>query len=123
MESWVLRHYLQLAIFNGILLLLVLLRSAGYFEPYLPITINLIYIVSLILSIFLLGMKSRGAYILALVFWLSSAVLRIINIEVWAERSAVYSFEALVTGFLLMLFQIVNLPKDFLGKLNFIFKK
>lgn len=119
LQDWILRHYLQLAIFNGILVLLVLLRSAGYFEPYLPITINLIYIVSLILSIFLLGMKSKGAYILALGFWFSAAILRIINIEVWAERAAVYSYEALVLGFLLMLFPRFNLLKDFISKLIF----
>lgn len=119
LQDWILKHYLQLAIFNGILVLLVLLRSAGYFEPYLPITINLIYIVSLILSIFLLGMKSKGAYILALGFWFSAAILRIINIEVWAERAAVYSYEALVIGFLLMLFPRFNLLKGFIGKLIF----
>ena len=119
LQDWILEHYLQLAIFNGVLVLLVLLRSAGYFEPYLPITINLIYIVSLILSIFLLGMKSKGAYILALGFWFSAAVLRIINIEVWAERAAVYSYEALVVGFLLMFFPRFNFLKDFINKLIF----
>lgn len=109
LQEWIIGHYLQLAIFNGVLILLVLLRSAGYFEPYFPITINLIYIISLALSIILLGMKSKGAFILALVFWVLAGFLRIVNIEVWAQRAAVYSYEALVIGLVLMVFERITL--------------
>lgn len=123
LETWILKHYLQLAIFNGVLILLVLLRSAGYFEPYLPITINFIFLVSLILSIFLLGMKSRGAFTLSLLFWLSAAILRIVNVEVWAERSALYSYEAFVAGLLLTFFQGFNVTKKLSAKPRFPFDK
>lgn len=109
LQEWIIDHYLQLAVFNGILILLVLLRSASYFEPYFPITINLIYVISLTLSIVLLGMRSKGAFILALVFWVLAGFLRVVNIEVWGQRSAIYSYEALVIGLVLMVFERIEL--------------
>lgn len=105
LQNWVEVHYFQLALSNVILVILLLLRSAGYFEPYFGITINFIFVVALILSIFILGTRSRGAFTIALVFWLFAAFLKLAKIDVWAERNAIYSFQALVVGVVLLVWE------------------
>lgn len=107
-RKWIVTHQFQLALFNGFLMLMILLRSAGYFAPFVPITINLIFASALILSVFLLGTNSRGAVSVALIFWVFAFLLRILNIEVWAERAAVYSFEALSLSILLFIVEEVT---------------
>ncbi len=105
LQNWVELHYFQLALFNVVLVILLLLRSAGYFEPYFGITINSIFLIALILSIFILGTRSRGAFAVALTFWLFAAVLKLAKIDVWAERNAIYSFQALVIGVILLFWE------------------
>lgn len=105
LQIWVEVHYFQLAVFNVILMILLLLRSAGYFDPFFNITINSIFFIALVLSIFLLGTRSRGAFAVALTFWLFAAVLKLAKIDVWAERNAIYSFQALVVGIVLLVWE------------------
>lgn len=105
LQNWVELHYFQLAIFNVVLVILLLLRSAGYFEPFFGITINSIFFMALVLSIFLLGTRSRGAFTVALIFWLFAAILKLAKIDVWAERTAIYSFQALVVGVVLLIWE------------------
>lgn len=105
LQSWVELHYFQLALFNVVLVVLLLLRSAGYFEPFFGITINSIFLIALVLSIFLLGTRSRGAFAVALIFWLFATLLKLVKIDVWAERNAIYSFQSLVVGVLLLVWE------------------
>lgn len=105
LRLWIAKHYLQLALFNIILIVLVLLRSAGYFEPFFPITINVIFVFSLLLSVLLLGTNVRSAIVVAFVFWILAALFRILNINVWAERAAIYSYEALFVATILLLYK------------------
>lgn len=105
LRNWVELHYFQLALFNVVLVILLLLRSAGYFEPFFGITINSIFLIALILSIFILGTRSRAAFAVALIFWLFAAVLKLAKIDVWAERNAIYSFQGLVIGVLLLIWE------------------
>lgn len=107
-RKWIVTHQFQLALFNGFLMLMILLRSAGYFAPFVPITINLIFASALVLSVFLLGTNSMGAVGVALIFWGFASLLRILGIEVWADRAAVYSFEALSLGILLFVIEEVK---------------
>ena len=111
LKAWINSHYLQLAVFNIYLIILVLLRSAGYFEPYLPITINLIFMSSLILSVFLLNLSTRASVILAVFFWVLAAIFRILNIEVWAERAALYSYESLILSIFILMQKYLSTPK------------
>jgi len=111
LKAWINSHYLQLAVFNIYLIILVLLRSAGYFEPYLPITINLIFMSSLILSVFLLNLSTRASVILAVFFWALAAIFRILNIEVWAERAALYSYESLILSIFILMQKYLSTPK------------
>lgn len=102
-KTWVADHYFNLIIFHGLVLLLFLLRSAGYFNPFLPISVNFIVLTSLVLSVFILGARSRAIFIIALAFWLFAGLIRIMQIEVWAERTAIYAYESLVLGVILLL--------------------
>lgn len=104
-KSWIVKNQFQLTIFNVFLILLVLLRSAGYFQPFIELTINIIFLSALIVSTFLLDAKSRAFFAIAVIFWIIAAVLKIINIQVWAERAALYSFESLTLGILLSIFE------------------
>lgn len=107
-QIWVSGHYLQLAIFNVFLLILVLLRSAGYFEPYLALTINLITLISLIFIVVLFNSKSGFMFFVAAIFWIGSAFLRILGIEVWAERTAIYTVQAILLGIVLLVFENIK---------------
>lgn len=108
-KLWVQSHYFKIALFNIILILLVLLRSAGYFEPLFPLSINLIVFFSLILAILLLSAGSKSMFIVSLIFWLIATLFKIVNINVWAERAALYSYQALVIGMALVILKDKNL--------------
>src|SRR5688500_5427058 len=69
-QIWIENKYFKIALVNIILLMLVLLRSAGYFEPFFTISINFIVFCALILSITLLGLGSRFIFLVALIFWI-----------------------------------------------------
>lgn len=114
LKGWTATHYLNLALFNLILMILVLLRSAGYFDPYFPITIHAIILITLILLVFLLGVNSKFLFVLTCVLWIFVAFLKLVGIDVWAERTSVYAFEALLLGVTLFLFEniVSNLFKD-----------
>lgn len=103
--KWSKVHILGLFIFNFILMFLILLHSAGYFAPYFPITINVIVLISLIMAVFLLGIRSKTIFGFALTFWVFTAFLRVLSVNIWAERSAIYVFQALIIGVVLLFFE------------------
>lgn len=102
LKIWINAHIFPLLILNIYLVLLVLLRSAGYFEPYLSISINFIFVTSLLLTVFILNLSSKGSFIISLIFWTLSFILYYANILVWAERAGVYTYESLVLGVVLV---------------------
>ena len=107
-NRWAKRKFLQISVFNLVIILLFLLRSAGYFDPYFLISVNLIVTVALILAIPLLGANSRTMFVVSLVFWLFVGFLRVLNLDVWAERTAVYTYEALVIGVVLLIYEEIK---------------
>lgn len=110
-RRWSLDHLPGLFIFNIFLMLEMLLYTAGYFSPFFSITINLIVLTSLILSIFILGVRSKVAFMIAIFFWCFAGILQILQISVWAERTTIYAYEALVVGIILLIFESRNLIK------------
>lgn len=105
LQFWTQERITGLFLFNIILGLLLLLHSAGYFAPFLLLTINLIAIISLILSIVLLRVSSRVIFSIAIFFWIFTALLKIVQVDIWAERSAIYAFESLTIGVGLMIIE------------------
>lgn len=104
-KNWGEAHLLGLFLFNLIIMILVLLRSAGYFAPFFPITINFTVLFALILTVVLLGFKSKELFLVALLLWVFTGALRVVNVQVWAERSAVYVFEALIVGMIVFIIE------------------
>lgn len=104
-KKWVVDNNFRLIIFNIIIVFLFLLRSAGYFQPYFPISVNFIVIFALVLSFFLLGTRSRTVFVITLVFWIFAAMLQLLQINVWSERTGIYAFESMVFGVLLFLYE------------------
>lgn len=94
-------------IFNIALMFVFLLRSAGYFSPYLPISVNMIVVFALILSVVLLKANYKTMFITAMVFWIFAGLLGILKINVWAERTAIYVFESLVLGVILLTWETI----------------
>ncbi len=94
--------------FNLILMILVLLYSAGYFAPYFPITINIIFFISLVLSIFLFKANSQVIFLIAITFLLFGMCLRFLGINIWAERTLIYTYQALCIGVVLVIFETVT---------------
>ena len=94
-------------LFNITLMSAFLLRSAGYLSPYLLISVNMIVILALILSVFLLKANYKTMFITALFFWIFAGLLATLKINVWAERTTVYVFESLVLGVILLTWEII----------------
>lgn len=120
-KNWAQEHLLGLFIFNSILMLLVLLHNAGYFHPFFLISVNFIAISGLVLSVFLLGANSRAMFLTTLVFWLLAGFFKITFVDIWAERSALYAFNAFVIG--VVIFFLEMLPENIRRFLNIFRKK
>ncbi len=103
--SWSRENFLGLVVFNILIMSLVMLRSAGYFAPYLYITINSIVILGLVIVSAVLRASSKAVFFIALLFLGFSCFLRILRVDIWAERSSIYAFDALIIGFILLLFE------------------
>ncbi len=99
--------------FNIILMTLILMRSADYFKPFFPLSIHIIVLICFIISIPLLGVRDKTLFFISLVLWFSACFLKVIKIDVWAERTVVYSFEALFIGMILLLISNFKLPYKF----------
>lgn len=112
LKGWAEERILGVFVFTNVLFLLVLLYSAGYFAPYLPLTINIIVVIAIILSIILLQLHSKFIFSLAIFFWLLTSIFMVFDIDVWAERAAIYAFEALVIGIILLIIEINILAKN-----------
>src|SRR5687768_15704687 len=104
-RNWVKEHYFQLSIFNMILVMLLLLRSAGYFEPYLALSINLIVFIALIGMVTLFGARVKTLTIVTIFFWVFAGILKVLGVDIWAERTAIYAFEALLITVVLLIFE------------------
>ncbi len=111
-RDWTKKHYFQLAVFNIFLLSLFLLRSAGYFHPFFVISVNLIVFSALIASIILLNVRNKAMFLLALFFWLFAAFLKVLKIDPWAERTAVYAYQALLIAVLLLFLESINIFRN-----------
>lgn len=107
-QNWVNTRYFQLSIFNIFVLILVLLRSAGYFEPFFLITINTIVLLGLVMAVFLLGVRSKLMFSVALVFWIFASLMKTLKIDVWAERTSIYFFQALIIGVALLVIESID---------------
>ena len=116
-QNWVRTRYFQLSLFNILILILFILRSAGYFEPFIPITINTIVLLGLIIAVFLLGVGSKLMFSVALVFWIFAALLKMVKIDVWAERTSVYFFQAFIIGVFLLGIENISLPRMNINKI------
>lgn len=108
---WAASRYVNLAIFNTLAVILSLLHVAKYFHPFWMITINIIIFILLIASVLLLGARSRALFLISLLFLLFSGFVKILGIGVWAERIAIYMFQALLLGILLLFIENVGKAK------------
>lgn len=104
-KNWCQENFVGLFILNIVIIFLELLRSAGYFTPYFTITINFIVFVGLVGASIFLRIKSNVILILVLFFWLLALGVKIIHINIWAERVADYAFDALVVGLILFIIE------------------
>ena len=102
LNRWAEKHLAGLFIFNLVVLLMVLLNTAGYFKPFFFLNINAITFISLVLAIFLLGVADKTMFAIAIIFFLIASFFKIIGITIWADRSMIYTYQSLVLGFILL---------------------
>lgn len=112
LHTWAQDRISGLFLFNIILGTLLLLHSAGYFAPFFLLTINLIAIISLLISVILLRVNSQVIFSIAILFWVFTALLKIFQLDIWAERSAIYAFESLAVGVGLLIIENFNNIKN-----------
>lgn len=103
LNNWVKNHLLGLFVFNTILIILVLLNTAQYFKPFFYLGINSIFFISLLLAIFLLGVKSKAMFLITLLFLLFGVFLKIVKIDIWADRASIYFYQSFMLGVVLLL--------------------
>lgn len=108
LNQWAKNHLVGLFIFNITMSLLVLLNTAEYFKPFFFLGINVIFFIGLILSIPLLGAKSKSMFFISITFLVFASFLKILKIEIWAERTAVYTFQSLLIGVILLVRESIN---------------
>lgn len=106
-DKWASHHHLNLIIYNLLITLMFLLRSAGYFNPYLPISVNLIMIFALVSPIFLFRANFKTIFVATTFFWMFTGFLGILKVNIWAERTAIYVFESLVLGVILLAWETI----------------
>lgn len=97
------KRYVYFSAFNIIVIILILLRSASYFEPFLVISINLIVFITMSLTVVLLGARSKLVFSLSIIFLVLATFFVTLGINVWAERLSVYAFQAFIIGIPTML--------------------
>ncbi|MFA5770886.1 MAG: hypothetical protein WC894_05335, partial [Patescibacteria group bacterium] len=95
---WSLKNTLGIFLFNIVIIVLVLLHTANYFNPYFFISINVIFFIGFILLPIMLKADYPVLFLFACLFWILSAILKFIKIDVWAERSSIYAFQAFFVG-------------------------
>lgn len=108
-KEWVFKHQAGLMILNFMAIVLVLLRSADYFNPFWTITINGTFFILLIVSILLLEITSRSMFVIALLFWIFTCMMKIFKMDVWADRSSIYVFQSVFLGVLLLFIEFRKL--------------
>jgi hypothetical protein len=97
----------NLIIFTLFIVFLFLLRSAGYFQPYFPISVNFIIMVAIVLSYFILKIKSKMIFLIGLIFWIFAGFLRTVRIDIWSERTGIYVYESLFLAVLFNTFEVI----------------
>jgi hypothetical protein len=107
-RKWGEKYLFNMLILNTLLVFMVLMRSAGYFHPFFEISVNFIVFLILILSIFLLNFNSRMMFFISLLFWIFACLIKLLKIDIWAERTAVYTFESLIVGLVLLIVETVK---------------
>lgn len=103
LNIWVKKHLLGLFVFNTILIILVLLNTAQYFKPFFYLGINAIFFISLLISIFLLGVKAKAMFLISLMFLLFGIFLKVVKIDIWADRASIYFYQSFMLGLMLLL--------------------
>lgn len=104
-HKWGEKYLFNMLILNTLLVFMVLMRSADYFLPFFGISVNFIVFVLLVLSIFLLKFNSRSMFFISLLFWLFACLIKILKIDIWAERTAIYTFQAFIVGLVLLIIE------------------
>ncbi len=107
-QKWITKRMFGLIIINILLFSLFLLRSAGYFNPYFPISINFIVFAGLIFSVILLGADSKGLFFVALFLWIFAGVIRLLGIELWAVRTADYVYQTVFLAVILLFIESIK---------------
>jgi hypothetical protein len=105
LAGWAKKNTAGIFVYNLILLLLVLLRISGYFSPFLPLNINLIYLISLVLAVILLRAGGQVFFVLSFLFFLLALFLKVVRVDIWAERTVEYFFQAFGLGVFLLFWE------------------
>lgn len=103
LNLWAKNHLAGLFIFNTVIVILVLLNTAQYFKPFFFLGINVIFFISIILSIILLGARSKTMFFISALFFVFGVLLKVLNIDIWADRASIYFYQAFFVGILLLL--------------------
>jgi hypothetical protein len=63
---------------------------------------------ALIISVPIFKTSNKFFFLVTLIFWLFAGLLKVLKIEVWAERTAIYAFQALFVGVILFILEMLT---------------
>ena len=102
-KVWVEKKLVGIFIFNLIVVVMVLLNTAQYFKPFFYLGINSIFFLSLILAVALLGSRTKEMFLISIIFLLFAAFLKVVKIDIWADRASIYFYQAFLIGLVLLI--------------------
>ncbi len=103
LNIWAKSNILGLFVFNIVLIVLVLLNTAQYFKPFFYLGINSIFFISLLLSIVLLKVRSKGMFLISIIFFIFGLFLKVSRVDIWADRASIYFYQSFFIGLMLLL--------------------
>lgn len=107
-QRWINDHLLGVVIFNFVLSFLMLLHSAGYFAPFFPITVNVIVMVCILMAVTMLNVNSSIIFVITILFWIFAGILKLLGIDIWAERTGLYVYQSLILGVCLTIIEVIK---------------
>lgn len=107
-QNWVLERIAVFFVYNVLMMLLVLMHSVGYFNPYFVISVNVIVMLAIVFAVILLRVTSKFVFACTIFFWLVASFFQLNHIDIWAERAGIYTYESLIVGVVVLFLEVIG---------------
>jgi hypothetical protein len=107
-QQWFFKKAPMFFLYNVFMMILVLMHSVGYFNPFFTISINVIVLTAIILAVIMMRLPSTFVFVCTSLFWAIAAFFQLAHIDIWAERAGTYAFESFLVGSCVFLIEVLQ---------------